>query len=60
MVVVIQVIQTTGDRMQNMPLSQIGGKGLFTKEIEEEMLKGNVHLAVHSLKDVPTALPGRT
>ena len=56
-VVVIQVIQTTGDRMQNMPLSQIGGKGLFTKEIEEEMLKGNVHLAVHSLKDVPTALP---
>ena len=57
LVVVIQVIQTTGDRMQNMPLSQIGGKGLFTKEIEEEMLKGNVQLAVHSLKDVPTVLP---
>ena len=56
-VVVIQVIQTTGDRIQTMPLSKIGGKGLFTKEIEEEMLKGNIHLAVHSLKDVPTRLP---
>jgi porphobilinogen deaminase len=55
--VMIKVIQTTGDRMQNMPLSQIGGKGLFTKEIEEEMLAGEVDLAIHSLKDVPTRLP---
>lgn len=56
-VVVIQVIQTTGDRIQTMPLSKIGGKGLFTKEIEEEMLKGHIQLAVHSLKDMPTHLP---
>ena len=55
--VVTKVIQTTGDRMQSMPLSQIGGKGLFTKEIEEAMMAGEVDLAIHSLKDVPTELP---
>lgn len=55
--VITKVIQTTGDRMQQIPLSQIGGKGLFTKEIEEAMMAGEVDLAVHSLKDVPTELP---
>ncbi len=53
----IKVIKTTGDMVQNRPLSEIGGKGLFTKEIEQELLAGTIHIAVHSMKDVPTALP---
>lgn len=53
----IKVIKTTGDIVQNRPLSEIGGKGLFTKEIEEELLAGTIHIAVHSMKDVPTVLP---
>jgi len=53
----IKVIKTTGDLVQNRPLSEIGGKGLFTKEIEEELLAGTIHIAVHSMKDVPTVLP---
>ena len=53
----IKVIKTTGDMVQNRPLSEIGGKGLFTKEIEEELLAGTIHIAVHSMKDVPTVLP---
>lgn len=55
--VAIQVIKTTGDAILDAPLSKIGGKGVFTKEIEEALLAGVVDLAVHSLKDLPTRLP---
>ncbi len=51
------VVTATGDKILDKPLALIGGKGLFTKEIEEVMLAGEAHLAVHSLKDVPTELP---
>jgi hydroxymethylbilane synthase len=51
------VIKTTGDKIQDVPLAQIGGKGLFIKEIEEALLKGQVDLAVHSLKDMPAEVP---
>src|SRR5688572_14327258 len=50
-------ITTTGDKVLDRRLESIGGKGAFLKEIEEAMLAGQVDLAVHSLKDVPTALP---
>ncbi len=50
-------ITTSGDKILDVPLAKIGGKGLFVKEIEEAMLKGEVDIAVHSLKDVPTQLP---
>ena len=53
----IQLITTTGDRVQDRRLESVGGKGAFLKEIEEAMMAGEVDLAVHSLKDVPTALP---
>ncbi len=53
----ITVIKTSGDQIQDRPLSEAGGKGLFTKEIEEALLAGSIDLAVHSMKDVPTALP---
>jgi len=53
----IKIIKTTGDKILDTPLAKIGGKGLFTKEIEEEMLGGSVDIAVHSLKDVPVELP---
>jgi hydroxymethylbilane synthase len=53
----IVVIRTTGDRVQDRPLYEIGGKGLFTKEIEEALITGAVDLAVHSMKDVATWLP---
>jgi hydroxymethylbilane synthase len=53
----LRVITTTGDRLQDRRLEAVGGKGAFLKEIEEAMLAGEVDLAVHSLKDVPTALP---
>jgi hydroxymethylbilane synthase len=53
----IVVIRVTGDAVQDRPLSQIGGKGLFTKEIEEALLAGDVDIAVHSMKDMPTEQP---
>jgi hydroxymethylbilane synthase len=53
----IEIIKTTGDKIQDVPLSQVGGKGLFTKEIEEALLDHRIDLAVHSLKDMPSELP---
>jgi hydroxymethylbilane synthase len=53
----IEVIRTTGDRIQDVPLAWIGDRGLFTKEIDEALLDGRADVAVHSLKDVPTRLP---
>ncbi len=53
----IEIIKTTGDRVTSVPLSSVGGKGLFTKEIEDALLAREVDLAVHSLKDLPTELP---
>ena len=53
----IVVIKTTGDKVQDRTLAEVGGKGLFTKEIEEALLEGRIDAAVHSMKDVPTWLP---
>jgi len=52
----IEVIRTTGDKITDVPLAEVGAKGLFTKEIEEALLDGRADLAVHSLKDLPTEL----
>jgi hydroxymethylbilane synthase len=53
----IIAVKTTGDRIQDRPLAEAGGKGLFTKEIEEALIAGAADIAVHSMKDVPSALP---
>jgi hydroxymethylbilane synthase len=53
----IVVIKTTGDRILDRPLKEIGGKGLFTREIEDDMLAGRIDIAVHSMKDMPVAQP---
>ena len=53
----VLIISTKGDRITDVPLSQVGGKGLFTKELEVALLDGSIDLAVHSLKDLPTELP---
>ena len=55
--IALNKIKTTGDKILDVPLAQVGGKGLFVKEIEEAMLRGEADLAVHSMKDVPTDLP---
>jgi hydroxymethylbilane synthase len=57
LVIEIELIKTTGDKLSEASLAQIGGKGVFTKEIEEALLERRVDLAVHSLKDLPTTLP---
>lgn len=57
LVIELNKIKTTGDKILDVPLAQVGGKGLFVKEIEEAMLRGEAELAVHSMKDVPTELP---
>ena len=55
----IVIIKTSGDKMQQAPLTQIGGKGIFIKELEEALLDESIDLAVHSVKDVPTDIPSR-
>lgn len=54
----IEIIKTTGDEIRDVSFAKIGGKGVFTKEIEEALLSGGIDFAVHSLKDLPTSLPG--
>lgn len=53
----LRTIKTTGDKILDVPLAKVGGKGLFVKEIEETLLRGGADLAVHSMKDMPTELP---
>ena len=53
----LEIIQTKGDKILDVPLANVGGKGLFVKEIEEAVLDGRAHLAVHSIKDVPAEFP---
>lgn len=53
----IMIIKVTGDAIQDRPLKDIGGKGLFTREIEEDLLSGKIDIAVHSMKDMPTLQP---
>jgi hydroxymethylbilane synthase len=55
----IIIIKTSGDKMQQLPLSQIGGKGIFIKELEGALLEESIDIAVHSVKDIPTAVPSR-
>lgn len=57
MEVTLVKIKTIGDKILDVPLAQVGGKGLFVKEIEEAMLRGDIDIAVHSMKDVPTEFP---
>lgn len=58
--IAVKIIRTSGDAIQDRTLADVGGKGLFTKEIEEALLAGSIDLAVHSSKDVPTFLPDAT
>src|ERR1043165_8362359 len=53
----LAILKTTGDRVTDRPLADAGGKGLFTKELEEALLRGDVDFAVHSFKDVPVTMP---
>ncbi|SVC40316.1 uncharacterized protein METZ01_LOCUS293170, partial [marine metagenome] len=53
----IRVITTSGDKIQEVPLAKIGGKGLFVKEIEEALISKEIDIAVHSMKDVPMEIP---
>ncbi|MEE4235596.1 MAG: hydroxymethylbilane synthase [Anderseniella sp.] len=53
----VVVISTTGDQIQDRPLAEIGGKGLFTRELEEQLHDGRIDMAVHSMKDMPAVLP---
>ncbi|MCK5572114.1 MAG: hydroxymethylbilane synthase, partial [Bacteroidetes bacterium] len=53
----IHTIKTTGDKILDVPLAKVGGKGLFVKEIEQALLEGRIDLAVHSMKDMPADLP---
>jgi len=55
--IALEIIRTSGDMIKDRPLAEAGGKGLFTKEIEEALLAGAIDLAVHSAKDMPTVLP---
>ncbi len=57
LIVELVIIKTTGDKILDVPLAKVGGKGLFVKEIEDALLAGSVDLAVHSMKDVPAVLP---
>jgi len=57
LVVEVQIIKTSGDMFGDVSLVKAGGKGLFTKEIEDQLLAGKIHIAIHSLKDLPTVLP---
>ncbi|KAL3508269.1 hypothetical protein ACH5RR_027670 [Cinchona calisaya] len=57
--ILIVIIKTTGDKILSQPLADIGGKGLFTKEIDEALLNADIDIAVHSMKDVPTYLPDK-
>ena len=55
----VVIIKTAGDKLQQAPLTQIGGKGIFIKELEEALLEETIDLAVHSVKDIPTDIPSR-
>jgi hydroxymethylbilane synthase len=55
--IALQVIRTTGDKIQDRPLADVGGKGLFTKEIDAALLAGAIDAAVHSAKDLPSIMP---
>lgn len=53
----LEIIRTSGDKILDVPLARVGGKGLFVKEIEEALLDGRIHMAVHSMKDMPGSIP---
>ena len=55
----IVIIKTSGDKLQHVPLTQFGGKGVFIKELEDALLEESIDLAVHSVKDIPTEIPSR-